>query len=429
MNKTKQKTLFCALLALICIGCKNETPQLVHTTDGIEVIYPDGIKILSKQSETLHFVNRSTGDTIAVERGEKVQLLDGLYDCDYTARITYDNDGATVEGNLYGSTASVKINGDPHFSIKTYLFASKNDFIIEEIFFAGTLQPSGKKYNGDNYVKIYNNTDHVLYADGIALVESKFLSTQKYDYTPDIRQDTMTIQALYIVPGSGKDHPVQPGESFILCDVGIDHRTANPNSFDLSRADYEWYDISTSPSNMDIDSETVPNLDKWYCYTLSFWILHDRGFKSYALARIPISKEAYLNDYLYTYTYTMHLAAGDFPMEQTEYKLPNAWIVDGVNCSVEGSRIWNILPPDIDAGWTHCGAIDKDQNRYFKSVRRKMLYRTQDGRRVLKDTNNSSADFNSDCTPSIIEEQGTATDANGTPATKRTYDGVTPIAE
>ena len=111
-------------------------------------------------------------------------------------------------------------------------------------------------------------------------------------------------------------------------------------------------------------------------------------------------------------------------MEQTAYKLPNAWIVDGVNCSVEAVREWNILPPSIDAGWTHCGTIDKDATRYFKSVRRKMLYLTDDGRRVLKDTNNSSADFNGECTPSIVEEQKTAIDANGTTATQRTYDGI-----
>lgn len=431
MNKTIFKTLSIALLAVVFASCEDQMTQkqsnqssLVRATDSIDVIYPDGVKILSKQAETLTFVNRSTGDTTTVKRGATVVLLDGLYDCNYAAHIAYDNDGTTVEGNLYGSATSVKISGVPHFSITAYLFASKDDFIIEEIFFTGTLQPSGKQYNGDNFVKIYNNTDHVLYADGIALVESKFTSTQKWDYTPDIQNDTMTIQALYVVPGSGKDHPVQPGESFILCDVGIDHRTANPNSFDLSHADYEWYDISSSPSNMDIDSETVPNLDKWYCYTLSFWILHNRGFKSYALARIPIDKETYLTDYLYTYQYTMHLAAGDFPMEQTAYKLPNAWIVDGVNCSVEAVREWNILPPSIDAGWTHCGTIDKDATRYFKSVRRKMLYLTDDGRRVLKDTNNSSADFNGECTPSIVEEQKTAIDANGTTATQRTYDGV-----
>jgi hypothetical protein len=133
-------------------------------------------------------------------------------------------------------------------------------------------------------------------------------------------------------------------------------------------------------------------------------------------------KEAYLEKYQYTYKYVMVLPQGIFPMSQTAYKIPNSWIVDGVNCSVEPERVWNILPPSIDAGWTHCGLMDSDKDRYFKSVRRKMLY-LRDGRRVLKDSNNSSEDFNTECVPSIIEEQGTAIDAAGTPAPYKTYDG------
>ena len=56
-----------------------------------------------------------------------------------------------------------------------------------------------------------------------------------------------------------------------------------------------------------------------------------------------------------------------------------------------------------------------------------MLSLTSDGRKVLKDTNNSTDDFNTECVPSLIEQQGTATDANGTPANGVTYDGITPM--
>jgi hypothetical protein len=52
-----------------------------------------------------------------------------------------------------------------------------------------------------------------------------------------------------------------------------------------------------------------------------------------------------------------------------------------------------------------------------------MLYLDSNGRRVLKDTNNSSEDFNTECVPSIMEEQHTAIAADGTLAPGRTYDG------
>jgi hypothetical protein len=60
-------------------------------------------------------------------------------------------------------------------------------------------------------------------------------------------------------------------------------------------------------------------------------------------------------------------------------------------------------------------------------VRRKVLYLDDNGTPVLKDTNNSTDDFNADCIPSEIELQGTAIDANGTPCTSLTYDGKTAV--
>ena len=58
-----------------------------------------------------------------------------------------------------------------------------------------------------------------------------------------------------------------------------------------------------------------------------------------------------------------------------------------------------------------------------------MIALDEHGKRILKDTNNSTEDFNADCVPSLIEEQGTAISADGKKAEKRTYDGVQPIVE
>lgn len=421
----KYRLIFFIFSLFLFIGC-DEKDDVARTSVGISIEYPAGLDELSVQHETLKFKNISSGVEIEKSDFKRLSLPEGLYDCSYDASITYTKNGETVEGKLRGYRASLKVLGpDVNVSLNSYLLEDKDDFIIEEIFFTGTLQPSGKQYYGDQYVKIYNNTDHVLYADGVSLMESKFTTVNKYDYSPDIMSQAMTVHAVYTIPGNGTEYPVQPGESLLICDTGIDHRIANPNSFDLSRSDFEWYDESTVPSQMDIDSPTVPNLDKYYCYTLSFWILHNRGFRAFALARIPEKKEDFLKNYLYTYKYVMVLPAGTFPMEQTAYKVPNDWIIDAVNAGVQSRYVWNVTDPSLDSGWTHCGTIDGDKTRYFKSVRRKLLYITRDGRKVLKDTNNSSDDFNTECVPSVIEEQHTAIDANGITAINITYDGVT----
>lgn len=201
----------------------------------------------------------------------------------------------------------------------------------------------------------------MLYADGLAFVESKFRSTQSYKFSPDLKNQAMTVHAVYVIPGSGTDHPVLPGQSLTICDTPIDHRVSNENSFNLSDADFEWYDESTVPSQTDIDNPEVPNMDKWYCDTKSIFILHNQGFTSFALARIPVSKQEFLTDYYYTYNYTLYLPSGTFPMSGDGFKIPNQWIADGVNCSVESDRKWNVLPAAIDAGWTWCGRMSLRQ--------------------------------------------------------------------
>lgn len=426
--------LLAVMVAVMLFMSCSDSYELSHTDVSFHIVEPDGLQQVAVKKATLKLTNLSTGTVTTLDRTDRLPLMEGIYDCNYTAEITYtavngDNEAATAEGTLTGKAENIEITGSQKtVNIETYLSAENNDFIFEEIFFSGTLRASGLQYYGDSYIKIYNNTDHVLYADGLAFCESRFKSTQYFDYSPDIRKDTFTVWSLYVIPGSGHDHPVMPGHSMILCDTGIDHTVANPNSFDLSHADFEWYDESTDPNYMDIDSETVPNLDKWYCYTNTFYVLHNRGFTSFALARIPIGKEEYLKKYKYTYYYTMYLPAGTFYKEQDAYKIPNAWIVDGVNCSVASERLWNILPPSVDAGWTYCGKTDKDESRYFRSIRRKLLSVNSDGTARLKDTNNSSDDFNAECIPSLIEQQHTAINAAGTKATTLTYDGVTPVA-
>lgn len=420
-----------ASLALPFFSCSDE-PVVPTVEASIEIVRPEGVDDLQILKETVVFRNLSSGEEMRFDSTEGLAIPVGIYECSYEAEATYvnagDEESAVVEGRLIGNAESVQVTAAGFkLVLPVYLSVDKDDFIFEEIFFTGTRRASGSSYIGDTYFKIYNNTGHVLYADGLAICESKFKSTQFYTYTPDIRQDEMTVHAIYVIPGNGTEHPVAPGESLVICDTGIDHRISNPNSFDLSDADFEWYDESTNPSHTDIDSPTVPNLDKWYCYTQTVFIPHNRGFSSFALARIPIGKEAYLSDYYYDYEYTMYLPAGTFPMSGSAYRLPNEWIVDGVNCSVETDRQWNVLPPSIDAGWTHCGAMDSDENRFFKSIRRKMLYLTDDGIKVLKDTNNSTADFNPDCVPSLVEMQHAAIDASGTKAERVTYDGVQPV--
>ncbi len=414
------------MLTTAVTSCDSSDDTPVEPVDvTMQITRPAETATATLLSEKLTMRNVTTDRTQEFTSLTGISVLPGLYDINYEAELQLES-GAVTTLRAAATSVEVKATGST-ISLEGYHNIETDDLIIAEIFFAGTANSSGTIYNGDTYVKLYNNTDHVIYADGLSFFESTFTTTDKYDYTPDIMSQAMAVQTIYTIPGSGTQHPVQPGEYLTLCDQGIDHRTTNPNSFDLSGADFEWYDESSNPKFLDIDSP-VPNLTKWFCSSNTFWVPNTTGTKAYGIARIPVDMDSYISNYTYDYSYVIVTASNSYTMNRSTYKLPNEWIVDVVNTSYEAKFAWVISTPALDCGWTWTSTKANDTDRFFHSVRRKVLRINDDGTPVLKDTNNSSNDFNAHVIASEIEAQGTAIDASGTPCTTgRTYDGVTPI--
>lgn len=414
------------LVLMAAVSCSDRETEPLSVDVKVNIELPDDIDKTAVEDATVTFHNIGTGlsRTFDADKADEinVSLLPGLYNIVYKASTVLPG-GA--DGVLKGMANGVEIySKTAGIHVATFLQATDDDLIISELFFTGTLQSSGDQYNGDQYIKLYNNTDRLIYADGLTIFESAFLTTQKFDYTPDIMAEAVSVDALYTIPGNGHEYPVAPREELLIADIAIDHRAVNPNSFDLSHADFEWYDQSTNPQYVDIDNPTVPNLDKWYCYTLTVWLLHNRGFKAYGLARIPVAKDEYLSDYRYTCYYDQVTQAGTFPMSKTICRIPNEWICDLVTTSVAAEYKWNVSAPSLDMGWSHCGTIDGDKKRYFHAIRRVAEDVSADGKTVLRNTNNSSIDFNAYVYPSEIERQHTAIDRDGTLCGTETIDGV-----
>ena len=431
--KTRLLTFLAAVvLAVAFSSCSDDTPgdKTKYADLRIAVTLPEHLVEAEFSSLTALFTNLYTGAEESVSYNDTpsratensgftfnpatgildVTLVEGRYNVAIDVVIKYASGNGWRYGNMSvtreGVTVSEAADGNTPVPVEVALthFRTEGDFVIEEIFFTGTLTPSGGQYLGDKYFKITNNSDAVLYADGLAICESAFLTVSKEDYTPDIMSQAMSIDAIYVIPGNGTDHPVQPGESIVISDVAIDHREFNPNSFDLGKgvSDFEWFDDFEHPTMADTDNPDVPNMDKWFCASATLWGPHDRGFKSYALARPQVSKEVYLVDYFYEAEYIFVFGEHVIEMSTECYKMPNEWILDAVNCSVEAEFQWIVTDPSLDRGWTHCGTVDKDPTRYNKAVRRK-TEKTADGRTVLVDSNNSTDDFEVMVKPSLMK--------------------------
>lgn len=294
-------------------------------------------------------------------------------------------------------------------TIKQSNVAAKNgEFVIEEIYFTGTALPetgSPDKYQGDQYIKIRNNTDEDLYADGMLLIlQSSVLSNIEGEIPAavDFREEYCAGQAFYAIPGSGRDVPVKAGESLIIVNNAQNHLESNPDSWDATTADFEWYDESSNENFLDTDNPAVPNLDKWYAQTLTVHSLHNRGSYGIAIAMPPAGTtgEQFLQDHPIGdgYYYIFHSPNGsDYETPIKGYFVPNEWVLDAVNTG--GRNTFGMAPwgTSLDAGYTWCGTENSDPDRFNKSVIRKT---GADGK--LVDTNNSSNDFTPNTTPSLL---------------------------
>ena len=411
MKKFILKSIVMMLTATMCMtSCSGDDPIPVIPTAVVTLEVPANLEnaVLSGAVATL--TNVQTQKVTKVEGSQflkdgnnyKVMLNNleaGTYNVTVNGHLDFTLNGVAGQKDFEVSSDNVVLNEtSTALKMTVSTFTAKGGFVISEIFFTGTSTADGRSYSGDQYIIITNNSDVTLYADSIAVLESAFLTTTKEDYTPDIMSTHFSVQACYMIPGNGKSVPVEPGQSLKLAVNAINHTTEQPNSIDLSDADFEFYDETSNPNFTDPDGE-APNLDKWYCYTATIYQFHSRGFNSMAIAKMKTDKEDWLENYVYDATYLF--VFGDFSKEMTKsgiYKVPNEWILDGVNLSVESVREWNVLDASIDAGWTYCGKVDRDMTRYNKAVIRK-----QDANGKYVDTNNSTNDFIPESKPSLLK--------------------------
>ena len=270
------------------------------------------------------------------------------------------------------------------------------ELVLDEIFFSGFIIPESNNsdsVDGDQYIKITNTTGETLYADGVIFAvsetDSQVSSTGAYWAYPDL-PDGIGVNTLYKIPGNGTDVPVEAGKSVVLAVTAQNFKSENGVGCDLSKADFEFYDEGNE-DYPDTDNPDVPNLVSWFKSSWSFTSLHDRGYESYAIALAPagMTSDSFMKDHAWTGNRVMDFNGYHFEDEITgAYVIPNDWVLDAVNCAVVedlGTLAFNAV---VDAGYTNVSTIDRDPERFGKSVLRK-----RDAEGKIVDTNNSTNDF------------------------------------
>lgn len=384
MKVKSLKWIVFALFAMLIVAC--EKNAIVNTAQVTVVLHADGIQEVTEIELKAHDINMNKDYS---NSALMITVPVGYYDLSVHAL----GDGQAIRAYKRG----IKVEHDCTIEMEASFVSGDAGFVLAEIFFAGTETPEGKRYIGDKYFVLFNNAADTLSADGLILIEADLNSVQKYDLGDhDFRDKYFAVDAMYRIPGDGNTYRVAPGQMILIADNAMNHTAANANSFDLSTADFEWYDVSSSAGATDVDNPDVTNLDKLYCYTQTIWVPHNQGHKSFGLARFPegVTEEAYFGtDSLYVkYDYEVVTSAGTFSQSRKSYMIPNEWIVDMVNMAPSETFQWLTSSDKLDAGYAYVAPTGSDVTRFGKAVRRKTKV-TLNGVRTLQDTNNSSDDF------------------------------------
>lgn len=306
------------------------------------------------------------------------------------------NEFPTVKTLLFsGSLTGQLIMGNGNIlQLNTEYSIENEGFVIKELYTSGSRTPEGNRYGADTFVEIFNNSDKALNSDGLCF--GVVHSTKTFEPTPWVDENGELLPRIplwsfvAIVPGTGEDYPIQPGESFVIALSGLNHRddpNGNPNSIDLSSSVWEFY----VEDGKYVDVPSVPNILMQRITIGSAMIFDVRG-QVCILFRLPLGS---LQEIFTDQDNYMMQPGGRYNC----FMIPHSWIIDGVeNSRLDDRGVYKRLPNSIDVGYIqHRGSGEK------VSIKRKVK-EVINGRTIYKDTNNSTNDFltNQEPTPGVI---------------------------
>jgi hypothetical protein len=402
-----KKNLFLSIVLMVAstvfLSCSKDDEPFVVQNGTVTIEMPINVSNVVLNSFEGTATNVQSGEVTKlpapVKSGENYvvtipSLTEGKYNFAAKGNISFVKDGVAGSTDFEVSSSDVAMN-EQSTSAKMVVssFKAEGGFVLSEICTTGTQTPQNKNYNYDAYFIITNNSDVVLYADSIVLIESQFQSSSagNQPWDPDVRPYAIPAGAVFMIPGKGTDHPVQPGESILIANNAMDHRTVNENSYDLTGADFEVY-LDNGGNSMDTDYD-VPNLENIWCYTNTIWMPSVQQNRSYAIARMRENKETFLANHSEIPTYT---ASSGKVMKSEQVQIPNEWVLDAVNLGTEDDFGWFVISEKLDAGFVAGRANSKDTTQRGTAIKRK-----KDSAGKYIDTNNSTNDMEARQTPSM----------------------------
>lgn len=306
-------------------------------------------------------------------------IIPGVYSVSITAEVIHNGFSYYYSGNL----TNVTITDDGSFDVKIAT-AKTGALIIKEIYYCGSKTPSGGSYFRDQYYEIYNNSDGMIYIDGLCFGNLLPLTASATTPTWDIenQENYVFFDKVWQVPGNGTDYPLNPGESIIIAQMAANHQVdaLNPACpVNLFSAEFETF-INTTAIIADNPAHNM-KIAFWQGYRTPQWLVTVFG-GAYAMF-FPDENTDFS---VWTQQANSTTVAKEIPLDQ---------IIDAVELVNDETKIQQKrIPAVLDAGATYVSGTYRGE-----SVSRKIRETKEDGRVIYWDTNNTSEDFQVNPTP------------------------------
>ncbi len=390
MKKTNlYVSLLLSILFIAIQACKKSNTVAPTVSYTVTVSYPDNYAQSKAGTAKVTLTNTTTNaKETATTNAEGVatfaSLLPGNYQVSVEKTVSATEaltlTGFETEVFLNASATNQFITANGNLDLK--LAGSKvGGLVFKQIYYTGSRTPSNGTYFTDQFYEIYNNSTEVIYADSLYLGESggsARISASSIPFAFDKSAGNVYLTTVWMIPGTGKSHPIKPGESIVISSNGINHKSdaaGNPNSVDLGKgiSDFEGYVASTGK---DVDNPDVPNMDLvLFTTSTNNWLTTVFG------PSMVIFKTKNISSY-------RQLTEPNSTNTRLFMEVPGSVIIDAVEANTNAAAVdFKRFPTALDAGFQYCSGT------YVKEAIVRKVRSTVNGRRVLQDTNNSSNDF------------------------------------
>lgn len=426
----RQLLIFGFLITTIVFSCRKSDIEIVKTVSlTVQVGYnaEDSTLGLSKANLPVKLTNLVSGqDYTANTNANGVAVFASIAPSSYTISVANNltaeqylaATGVYASSNVaFNATETQAINVNSN--VRLQLQGGKvGNLIIKQFYYAGSNTSTGALFR-DQFVEVYNNSNEIIYLDSLYFGNTWQSVTRltaggvpiDWSTSPgmsttngDPNKDFIYARYLFMIPGTGKQHPLSPGKSFIIAANALNHTQpytmndglvqgiTNPAlTVDLSKVDYETYLVeydrsqytgtgTFSPYKWDVDNPQIPNVDIIHIRQGNEWTMDATGREDFFIFKASTAQSVT--------SWPRYSIPGSPTSFCAQVKVSD--IIDGVEIltPLEANRLPKRLPVSIDAAGTFVtGGQYSSQSLIRKTVK------TVEGRRILQDTNNSANDF------------------------------------